>query len=154
MKLNQFIATIVSKVSAVPLVPGSLLSRFKKSLLLHLLGQDESAFRTVLARIDWKDVRTPGRYSIATLPAGATIISCYFVIETAWKSRGLATMKIQDDINSGYMSINPLTAGAVHNGWTGSPFSDRPRTIDLITKKAAWTAGMGVLVFEYIETPE
>ena len=133
-----------------------------------------NAFQTIMARIDWRDVTATGTFTGPALPAGAFVVRCYFAVETTWTSDGSATMEIRESTGSNVSYISAtdgvkanLTAGSVIGSPSGDgadilsnvashndAFDTAARTIDFVTGTAAWTAGVGVLIVEYVIIPQ
>lgn len=140
-----------------------------------------NAFQTLMCRIDYRDVlafaggvSSDGVYQIFDLPAGAFVTRAYFAVETAWTSGGNATAVVQESTGGNVTMIHAtdgaktnLTAGSVIGSPTGDgsdvlsnvashddAFDTSARTVDFKTGTADWTAGVGVLVIEYVVIPQ
>ncbi|TET41449.1 MAG: hypothetical protein E3J60_04660 [Dehalococcoidia bacterium] len=129
-----------------------------------------------MCRVDYRDVLSysTGTFCILDIPAGTAITRSYFIVETTWTSGGSATMQIQESTGSNVVMIS-ATDGAVSNMAEGvvlaaptgdgsdvlsnvlthaDNFHTAARTVDFITGVADWTAGVGVLVVEYVVIPQ
>lgn len=137
-----------------------------------------NAFQTQMCRIDYRDVAThTTTYNIFDIPAGTFVTACYFVVETEWDSSGDgATVLIDESEGTGGTYITAavgvegnLTVGSVIKGHTyvatnfsnlgvglgdDDEFSTSARTIDWTTGTESYTAGVGVLLIEYIVIPQ
>lgn len=134
-----------------------------------------NAFQTVMARVDWRDVKTNATFNLITLPAGAFVTRCFFCVETAFTSGDGATMQIDESSGNGTYILaavgttGNLSQGSVIKGHTfassndsvlatvlgdDAEFDTSVRTIDFVTGTGSWTAGVGVLVVEYIIIPQ
>lgn len=137
-------------------------------------GGTGNAFQTLQMRVDYRDVSSIATHKLLDLPAGAFVTRCYFAIETLWVTGTSATMQIQESTgaNVTFLSLTDgtaanMTAGSVLGSPTGDgsdvlsnvaghadAFDTSARTVDFKTTTGTWTAGVGVLVVEFVEIPQ
>ena len=144
-----------SGVAAIAPLPSIVISGAKKRFSPRPLGKPEDTFHKLLNRIEWHDVKKAGKYPVFDLPAEALLLSCSFVVESDWKSRGRSTMTIQA---GGYLQTvstkKQLTAGSIIKyPLPPTAFLGSPGTIEIVTNGAAWTSGIGVLIVQYAILP-
>ena len=132
----------------------------------------ESAVRTMEVDVDWTDITSVGSHianitpNDAFIPAGAYIKSATFVVTSAWTSGGAATLDIglgQGDASTvinatgidAAVAVAALGADAVVacNGTLvggTAAIGANDGYVYFTTGTAAWTAGAGRLVIEYV----
>ncbi len=156
MKRNEFIKSIAAGMATIALLPSIIISGAKKRFAPRPLGKPEDTFKTLMARIEWRDIKKAGRHPICDLPTEALVMNCFFVVESDWKSRGKSTIRIQDGGSKQMvLAKKQLTAGSVIRYSPNPPaFSNHPRTLDIVTGGAPWVAGVGVLIVEYAMYPK
>ena len=112
--------------------------------------------------------------AVLVVPAGSIIKNCYFEVETAWTSAGLATLELDwqqtdgTNIGTGALGIDTIAKatlvagalihcdGALSGNATGTAQAIQvSKTLDaqiaIDDKTAAFTAGTGRLIVEYME---
>lgn len=134
-----------------------------------------NAFQTLMCRVDYRDVIThTTTYNIFDLPAGAFVTRMFLAIETAFVGSS-TTVLIDESTGAGtYLTALAggeanLSIGSVIKGHTyvasnistlanalgdDAEFDASARTVDWTTGTANFTAGVGVLVIEYVVIPQ